>query len=368
LSTRLKKIPLAPTDPLESAKFAGLRYVTGEGPGIVRRRAGKGFSYVDVDSKPVRDKATLKRIASLVIPPAWENVWICPVANGHIQAVGRDAKGRKQYRYHPRYREVRDEAKYGRMLAFGAVLPKIRKKVNEDLGAPGLPQRKVIAAVVRLLDETCIRVGNDEYAKSNKSYGLTTLKEQHVDVHGDNVRLRFRGKSKQDHDIKLRDRRLARIVKELQELPGQELFQYQQEDGDYVKVDSADVNDYLREITEDDFTAKDFRTWHGTGQMVQELAALGPAQSETEAKRNIVEAVKITSKRLGNRPAACRKYYIHPAILESYIGQSMFEAMKGVHAGSADSSAAQLRPEERVVLRLVQAYAGASADRTAKAS
>ena len=354
-------------DPLESAKFAGLRYVTGEGPGIIRRRAGKGFSYWGVDSKPVRNKAILERIKWLALPPAWQNVWICPLENGHIQAAGRDARGRKQYRYHPRYREVRDEAKYGRMLAFGAVLPKIRKKVNEDLAAPGLPQRKVIAAIVRLLDETCIRIGNDEYAKSNKSYGLTTLKGQHVDVHGDNVRLHFRGKSKQDHDIKLRDRRLAKIVKQLQELPGQELFQYRQESGDYVKVDSADVNDYLREVTEEDFTAKDFRTWHGTGQMAHELAALGPAQSETEAKRNIVEAVKVTAKRLGNRPAACRKYYIHPAILESYMEQTMFEAMKGVHSGSGNS-AAQLRAEELVVLRFVEAYTHPSPARPAKAS
>ena len=356
-----------PTDPLASARFAGLRYMTGEGPGIVRRRAGKGFTYWGVDSKPVRDKATLQRIRALAIPPAWENVWICPVENGHIQAAGRDARGRKQYRYHSRYRQVRDEAKYGRMLAFGAVLPKIRKKVNDDLAAPGLPQRKVIAAVVRLLDETCIRIGNDEYAKTNKSYGLTTLKEQHVDVRGDSVRLRFRGKSKQEHDIKLRDRRLARIVKQLQELPGQELFQYRLEDGEYAKVDSADVNDYLQQIAQDDFTAKDFRTWHGTGQMAQELAALGPAQSETEAKRNIVEAVKATAKRLGNRPAACRKYYIHPAILESYFEQTLFEAMKAVHASSPVSSA-HLRPEELAVLRLVEAHVNAATGRHAKAS
>ena len=367
LRKRLKTISPPPLDPLQSAKSAGLRYVTGEGPGIVRRRSGKGFTYIGVDAKPVRDMGTLERIKSLAIPPAWENVWICPVENGHIQAAGRDARGRKQYRYHSRYREVRDEAKYGRMLAFGAVLPKIRKKVNGDLAAPGLPQRKVIAAIVRLLDETCIRIGNDEYAKSNKSYGLTTLKEQHVDVHGDNLRLRFRGKSKQDHDIKLRDRRLAKIVKQLQELPGQELFQYRENDGDYVKVDSADVNEYLREVTQEDFTAKDFRTWHGTGQMAQELASLGPAQSETEAKRNIVEAVKRTAKQLGNRPAACRKYYIHPAILESYMEQTMFEAMKGVHSGSGNS-AAQLRAEELVVLRLVEAYTHPSPARPAKAS
>ena len=366
MGRKLKRIALPPTDPLESAKFAGLRYVTGEGPGIVRRRAGKGFTYVGVDSKPVRDKATLKRIESLVIPPAWENVWICPVESGHIQAVGRDARGRKQYRYHPRYREVRDQAKYGRLLAFGAALPKIRKRVSHDLALAGLPQQKVLAAIVRLLDETCIRIGNDEYAKSNKSYGLTTLKEKHVDVHGDRVRLRFRGKSKQEHDITLRDRRLARIVKQLEDLPGQELFQYRQEDGNYIKVDSADVNDYLRSITQEDFTAKDFRTWHGTGQMAQELAAMGPAESETEAKRNIVEAVKTTAKRLGNRPAACRKYYIHPAILESYIGQTMFETTKGIHSSSDRSTA--LRAEEVAVLRLVEAYVDASTGRPAKAS
>jgi len=353
-------------DPLQSAKSAGLRYVTGEGPGIGRRRAGKGFVYIGVDGKPARNKATLERIRSLVIPPAWKNVWICPMENGHIQAVGRDAQGRKQYRYHPRYREVRDEAKYGRMLAFGAVLPRIRKQVDEDLAAPGLPQRKVIAAIVRLLDETCIRIGNDEYAKSNKSYGLTTLKDQHVDVRGDQVRLHFRGKSKQDHDITLRDRRLARIVKQLEDLPGQELFQYRNEDGEYVKVDSTDVNNYLREVTQEDFTAKDFRTWHGTGHMAQQLAALGPAESETDAKRKIVEAVKITAKRLGNRPAACRKYYIHPAIFDSYAENTLFEAMKGIRACSA-SSAAPLRAEELVVMRLVEAWAAASS-RHAKAS
>ena len=367
MSKKLKSISLPPADPLESAKFAGLRYVTAEGPGIVRHRAGKEFTYHGPDSKPVRDKATLKRIHSLVIPPAWQNVWICPAENGHIQAVGRDARGRKQYRYHPRYRQVRDEAKYGRLLAFGAVLPKVRKKVNEDLALPGLPQQKVLAAIVRLLDGTCIRVGNDEYAKSNKSYGLTTLKEQHVDVHGDHVRLHFRGKSKQEHDITLRDRRLAKIVRQLQELPGQELFQYRGQNGDYIKVDSANVNDYLRELTGEDFTAKDFRTWHGTGQMAQELATIGPAQSETEAKRNIVEAIKTTAKRLGNRPAACRKYYVHPAILESYVAQTMFEATKGYRVGTA-GPAAQLREEELMVLRLVEGHTNASRAPAAKAS
>ena len=351
-------------DPAESAKYAGLRYVTGEGPGIIRRRAGKGFTYLGVDGKPLRDKATLERIRSLVIPPAWESVWICPFENGHIQAVGRDARGRKQYRYHSRYREVRDEVKFGRMIAFGAVLPKIRQKVNEDLSVPGLPRRKVIAAIVRLLDETCVRIGNDEYAKSNKSYGLTTLKEHHVDTHGDTLRLHFRGKSKQEHDITLRDRRLARIVNQLQELPGQELFQYRQEDGEYAKVDSVDVNDYLREITGEEFTAKDFRTWHGTGQVVEELAALTPAESETQAKRNIVEAVKATARRLGNRPAACRKYYIHPAILESYVEHKMFPAIAHSRPRTV-AAATKLRKEELAMLRLV---ASSGNRRSAKAS
>lgn len=330
-----------------------MRYVSGEGLGISRRRAGKGFWYRGPDGKPIRDAATLKRIRALVIPPAWENVWICPFENGHIQAVGRDARGRKQYRYHPLYRQIRDETKFGRMLAFGAALPKIRKRVEEDLALPSLPQANVLAAIVRLLDQTVARIGNDEYAKANNSYGLTTLRDKHVQIHGPVLRLRFRGKSNQEHDIQLHDRRLAKIVKQCQDLPGEELFQYQSESGEYVKVDSADVNDYLREITGEDFTAKDFRTWHGTGSMVEQLAAVGPAQSETEAKRNIVEAVKATARKLGNRPAACRKYYIHPVIFSSYADNTIFEVIKG--AGAA-SKASYLREEEIVVLRLIKEY------------
>jgi DNA topoisomerase-1 len=360
----MHSLPLVPSDALASAKAANLRYVTGEGPGIVRKRRGKGFCYLGPDSKPVRDKATLERIQSLVIPPAWENVWICPTANGHIQAVGRDARGRKQYRYHERYREVRDETKFGRMLAFGAALPKIREQANKDLSLPGLPQRKVVAAIVRLLDETCIRIGNEEYAKANKSFGLTTLRDRHADIRGENVRFHFRGKSNQEHDVTLRDRRLARIVKQCQDLPGQELFQYQLDTGEHAKVDSSDVNEYLREITQESFTAKDFRTWHGTGHMAQQLTALGPAGSETETKRNIVQAVKETAKRLGNRPAACRKYYIHPAVFESYTEQTIFAVM---HKAPTNRSAAagRLRPLENAVLRLVKSYRAA---KQAKAS
>jgi DNA topoisomerase-1 len=256
---------VAANDPLASAKAADLRYVTGEGPGILRRRRGKGFYYVGVNSRVVRDRPTLKRIRSLVIPLAWENVWICPFANGHIQALGRDARERKQYRYHARYRQVRDETKFERMLAFGAALPKIRRRVNKDLSLPGLPKRKIVALIVRLLDETSIRIGNEEYAKTNKSFGLTTLRDRHAEIHGASLRLHFRGKSNQAHDIKLCDRRLAKIVKRCQDLPGQELFQYQSETGEPAQVDSSDVNEYLREVAQDAFSAKDFRTGMALG-------------------------------------------------------------------------------------------------------
>jgi len=354
-------------DTSASAKAAGLRYVTGEGPGILRKRHGKGFSYIGVDAKPVRDAITLERIRSLVIPPAWTDVWICPFQTGHIQAVGRDARRRKQYRYHARYREVRDETKFGRMEAFGAVLPKIRRRVSRDLSLSGMPRQKVIASIVRLLDQTCIRVGNEEYAKSNKSFGLTTLRVRHANVHGDAIRLRFRGKSKQDHDITLHDRRVAKIVKKCQDLPGQELFQYQLDSGEYVKVDSADVNEYLREITQEDFTAKDFRTWHGTGHMAQQLAALGPAGTETEVKQNTVLAVKETARHLGNRPAACRKYYIHPAVFESYSDQTLFSAMVDVPSDSK-TPAGKLSAAEVAVLGLVESYSRPRNGKQAKAS
>ena len=359
--------PHPDVDPKESAKAAGLRYVTGQGPGIVRRRCGKGFIYLSPDSKPVRDKVTLARIRSLVIPPAWENVWICPFENGHIQAVGRDARARKQYRYHPRYRAVRDETKFDRMVAFGAVLPKLRKRIQQDLALPDLPQKKVVAAIVRLLDTTCMRVGNDEYAKANQSYGLTTLKDRHADVKGEQVHLHFRGKSKQDHDVTLRDRRLAKIVKQCQDLPGQELFQYQTDAGDHVKVDSADVNEYLREITGQDFTAKDFRTWHGTAHMAQQLASSGAAQSETEGKHNMIQAVKETAKRLGNRPAACRKYYIHPVIFESYQEETIFRAMQNVHSDSPGPPG-KLSAVEVAVLRLIHSFKGSKGSRRNQAA
>lgn len=344
-------------DPLTSAKVAHLRYVTGDAPGISRKRDGKNFFYVGPDSKRVRDRKTLDRIQSLVIPPAWESVWICPFENGHIQAVGRDARGRKQYRYHPHYREVRDSAKFDHMLAFGAALPKIRKQVNKDLSLRGLPQRKVVAAIVRLLDETCIRVGNEEYAKTNKSFGLSTLRNRHADVHGSTIHFHFTGKSHQEHDITLRDQRLAKIIEQCQDLPGQELFQYQLNSGEPVNVSSTDVNDYLQEITQEHFTAKDFRTWHGTGHMARQLLGLGPGENETEVKRNIAQAVKETAKHLGNRPAACRKYYIHPAVFSSYQEKSLFSAIENVPE-ELSVPEGKLSDFEVAVLKLVESFAG----------
>ena len=347
---RTQTIRRLPSDPYESAKVAGLRYVVAEGPGIVRKRAGKGFSYIGADGKPVRDRAEVERIRSLAIPPAWTDVWICPSKNGHIQAIGRDARGRKQYRYHPLYRQVRDATKFGRMIAFAAALPKIRKRVQEDLDLPGLPKQKVLATVVRLLETTSIRVGNEEYAKTNGSYGLTTMKENHVKISGRELHFHFRGKSGLEHDIELTDRKLAKIVHECQSIPGEELFHYVDDEGEICRIHSEDVNEYLREISGDDFTAKDFRTWIGTGQAALALEEIGPCESQAAAKKNVVSAIKAVAAKLGNRPATCRKYYVHPAILDAYSEGTLFQALKR----SADrTSALGLRPEEVGVLAIV---------------
>jgi DNA topoisomerase-1 len=342
-----------PADPYESARVAGLRYISREGPGIVRKRVGKGFTYLGHDGQPVRDSEILNRIRSLVIPPAWTSVWICPLNTGHLQAVGRDARGRKQYRYHPLYRLVRDHTKFGRMAAFGQALPGIRKRLKEDLDLPGLPRNKVLATVVRLLETTCIRVGNEEYAKTNESYGLTTMREDHVEVTGKRLRFRFRGKSGLDHDIELTDAKIAKIVAQCQCIPGHELFHYLDEEGESCKISSEDVNQYLREITGQEFTAKDFRTWAGTGQTALELESMGPFTSETEAKKNVIAAIKAVSSKLGNRPATCRKYYVHPAVLEAYMSGALHEAM----ARATDSESLYgLRREEACVLELVRAH------------
>jgi DNA topoisomerase I len=319
--------PTAP-DPKASARAAGLRYVTDEMPGIRRRRAGKGWVYIGPDGKPITDPEERLRIASLAIPPAWTEVWICPLENGHLQATGRDARGRKQYRYHPDWREVRDQTKYGRMIAFAEALPGIRQRVERDLARRGMPREKVLASVVKLLETTLIRVGNDEYARHNESYGLTTLRSDHVEVEGSTIRFQFRGKSGVVHSVDVRDRRLAQVVKRCQELPGHELFEYVDEEGVNRDVTSEDVNAYLREITGQDFTAKDFRTWGGTVLALFALARMEPGETETQKKKNVVEAVKQVAKALGNRPATCRKFYIHPAVLEAY-GEGVLAAYAG---------------------------------------
>jgi DNA topoisomerase-1 len=348
-------------DPAESALEAGLRYVSGCGPCIQRIRRGKSFRYTGTDGKPLKDPKHLERIRSLVIPPAWENVWICPSPNGHVQAIGWDARGRKQYRYHPKYREVRDQAKFSRMLAFGAVLALIRKRVAEDLARRGLPKEKVLATVVRLLETTFIRVGNDEYARENESFGLTTMRNRHVRIEGSRLTFHFRGKSGQDHTIELTDRRLARVVRECQDLPGYELFEYVDESGQVSRVDSSDVNAYIREITGQDFTAKDFRTWAGTIIAATELNSCERAGSATEAKRITAAAVKRVAHRLGNRPATCRKYYIHPAILEAYATGDLFARMQQGEQQNTAYAGLGLRPEEYCVMVLIADYQLAAA-------
>jgi DNA topoisomerase I len=351
MATRRPK-PQSSADPLESAQAAGLRYVTDASPGIRRRRAGRGFSYIGTDGRPVRDPATLDRIRRLAVPPAYTDVWICPMENGHLQATGRDARGRKQYRYHPRWREVRDETKFGRMLAFSAVLPRLRARLDEDLARPGLPREKVLATVVRLLECTAIRVGNDEYARANQSFGLTTLRDHHVEVSGSTLRFRFRGKSRKAHRVALSDRRLARIVARCQALPGADLFQYVDDDGRRVSIGSGDVNDYVREITGEDFTAKDFRTWSGTLQAVAALEAIGPVASPREARSAVLEAIDRVADQLNNTRAVCRKYYVHPAVLETYQAGTLHQALTNGSAPTAADS--ELSPEEQAVVRLLR--------------
>ncbi|MBN8873805.1 MAG: DNA topoisomerase IB [Rhodospirillales bacterium] len=312
-----------------AAKAAKLRYVTDTKPGITRIRGAEGFVYRGPDGRTITEEGTLARIRKLAIPPAYEQVWICPDPNGHLQASGRDARGRKQYRYHPRWRAVRDEAKYGKMLVFGRVLPLIRARVEQDLSHRGLPREKVLAAIVRLLETTLMRVGNEEYAKTNKSFGLTTLRNRHVKVDGSNrLRFDFRGKHGLDHHIDLRSRRLAAVVKRCQDLPGQELFQYLDEDGTPRGIDSDDVNEYLKAITGEEITAKDFRTWAATNLAALALQELEQYDTEAKAKKNVLRAVEAVSKMLGNTPAICRKCYIHPAIFDGYLDGSLADALK----------------------------------------
>jgi DNA topoisomerase-1 len=310
-------------NPVDSARAARLTYVTDAVPGIRRRQAGSRFSYVGPKGDPVRDPAVLGRIQALGIPPAWTDVWICPSDRGHLQATGRDAKGRKQYRYHPRWREIRDQTKYDRLVRFGETLPLIRDRVEQDLGLTGTPREKVLAAVIRLLETTMIRVGNEEYARKNRSFGLTTLRNRHVDVEGSTLRFRFRGKSGKQHVVELHDRRLARLVRRCQEIPGHHLFEYMEGEGQIRAVGSGDVNDYLREISGQEITAKDFRTWAGTLLAMQALQESGPCESDTQGKREIAHAIDCVRERLGNTRAVCRRYYIHPAVIEAYLNGTL---------------------------------------------
>lgn len=342
------------TDPVEAAKAAGLRYVTDKMLGIRRKRVGENFTYIGVDGKPIEDEATLKRIRSLAIPPAWTNVWICPKPQGHIQATGHDAKGRKQYRYHPEWRKVRDETKYDKMLIFGEALPNIRQRVDVDMKLPGLPREKVLATIILLLDITAIRVGKEEYAREHQSYGLTTLRHQHVSIVGSNIRLQFHGKSEKDHTYVVQDKKLARIVKTLQDLPGHTLFEYLDEHDAVRSVDSAHVNEYLREITKENFSAKDFRTWSGTVIATEVLKELGEAETQTQAKKHITEAIKEASQHLGNTPAICRKCYVHPDVLDAYLHGTFLKTLQEQEARRQQKEFAGLHPEEVALMEFLE--------------
>lgn len=339
--------------PEASAREAGLVYVHHDGPGISRKRRGKAFQYFKPNGKRITDAATVKRINQLAIPPAYRDVWICPNPRGHIQAVGTDDRGRTQYRYHPKWREVRDESKYGRMLAFAAALPKLRRRVNRDLRLPGLPREKVLATVVKLLETTLIRVGNEEYAKSNKSFGLTTIRNRHVDVRGSHVHFEFRGKSGVDHAVDLNDKRLAKVIRQCQELPEQELFEYVDDDGGRHKVGSSDVNDYLHEVTGDRFTAKDFRTWAGTTLAAMALREFEAFDSQAQAKRNVLAAIESVAKRLGNTRTVCRKCYVHPAVVDLYMEGTLARSLQQRLAVKLRRSLHSLSPEEAAVMALL---------------
>jgi DNA topoisomerase I len=339
---------------VESARLAGLRYVNEQIPGIRRRRAGRGVTFVDAGGRRVRDAETLRRIRALVIPPAWTDVWICPLPNGHLQAVGRDGRRRKQYRYHARWRTVRDETKYTRMIAFARALPRIRARVAQDLARPGLPREKVLGTIVRLLESTLIRVGNEEYARTNGSFGLTTLRARHVDVNGDEMRFSFRGKGGKDHTVGVRDRRVARIVGRLQDLPGQELFQYVDGEGERRTIDSTDVNAYLNDVAGEEFTAKDFRTWAGTVLAALALAQARTVATEREARRHIVRAIERVAARLGNTPAICRKCYVHPEVLQAYLAGVTIRVPRVRTLRAAGEGLDPLGVEEGAVLGLLQ--------------
>jgi DNA topoisomerase-1 len=357
----------AVVDPRDAAESAGLRYVRDDRPGIRRKKAGTGFTYTRPDGSRLREREALKRIKALAVPPAWTDVWICPFADGHIQATGRDARGRKQYRYHPRFREIRESTKYEHLVGFADALPAIREKVREHMGLRGLPREKILAAVVHLLEATLIRVGNDDYARQNNSYGLTTLKNRHAAVDGNEVRFRFTGKSGKQWSLRLRDRRIAKIIRACQELPGQELIQYVDEQGVCHDVTSTDVNDYLKEITGKDITAKDFRTWAGTVLAALALAELARFDSAAQAKRNLRGAIEKVSARLGNTPTICRQCYIHPEVLNAFMDGNLVLEIKSQPERELPSAVSSLRPEEAAVLAMLRGRLAREAERPASA-
>jgi DNA topoisomerase-1 len=340
----------------ETAARAGLHYVTDGVPGIRRQRIGRGWVFFAPDGSRITDPVEQARIRALVVPPAWTDVWICPDPRGHIQVTARDARGRKQYRYHPRYREARDKSKFRRMLEFSEILPDVRERVERDLRAHDLSRRQILATVMRLLDKTLIRVGNDEYARENRSFGLTTLRGRHVQIDGAKLYFSFRGKSGVNHEVKITDRRLARIVQQCQDLPGQELFQYYDSRGKRQTISSDDVNAYLRETTGRDITAKDFRTWAGTMLAAKELCALGPPTSRRQAERNVIRAIDAVADRLGNTRAVCRKYYVHPGLVRAYLTglTPSLPSMTGARQYRRENPRAALRADEVAVLQFLQ--------------
>ena len=339
---------------MDAAEEAGLRYVSDDRPGYTRKSKGDDFDWLDTEGKVIRDEQRLLRIKHLAIPPAWTDVWICPAPNGHLQATGRDARRRKQYLYHERWREVRDENKYDRIISFGKALPKIRRRITRDLKLPGLPRNKVLATVVQLLESTFIRIGNEEYARENKSFGLTTMKDRHVEVKGAKLRFRFRGKSGRDHDVDVTDRHIAKIISKLQDLPGQDLFQYVDDDGETRNITSQDVNEYLRAITGEDFSAKDFRTWAGTVLTAIGLKAQEKFENKKQAKANIKTAINAVAKILGNTPAICRKCYVHPAVLENYLDQKSIDGLKAMAEDALEQEDVDLRSSEAAVLKFLK--------------
>ncbi len=339
---------------VSSAEAAGLRFVNDDAKGITRKRRGNGFQYLSTSGTTLKDRAELARIRKLAIPPAWTEVWICPSPNGHIQATGRDARDRKQYRYHADWNRIRDEAKYERLLTFARSLPRIRKTVQEHMSERGLGRKKVLATVVHLLETTLVRVGNREYARDNHSYGLTTLQDRHVTFAGSEVRFKFRGKTGKEWRLKVSDRRVGRIIRSCQELPGQHLFQYEDAEGEVCQISSADVNDYLREVGEAEITAKDFRTWAGTVLAAMALAEFERFDSETTAKRNIRSAIEMVASRLGNTTTICRKCYVHPEVLNSYLDGTLVKTLKQKIRKVPRDNIALLQPEEAATLVLLQ--------------